>query len=266
MAPGPYHPQDDIAARSGEARHADAKTTEGSETLASAAYEKLRMEIITGLFVPGEKLPIRLLCERYGMGLSPIREALNRVSRDGFVQQTDQRGFSVTPLTEDDLVDLTKARCWANAIALRESVLNGDVAWEENVVLAYHRMARIPPAGEDEDFINPAREKAHRAFHRSLIAACGSQWMLGFCEHLFDAADRYRFISRRQPVRDSRRYDEHRLIMEAALARDAEKAVELQTLHINATLSHGRAELQRLAASPANGQRRRALADATQKA
>lgn len=250
MAPAPLRSQDDSAAKGGEA-----KAGEGSETLASAAYERLRMEIITGVFVPGEKLPIRLLCERYGMGLSPIREALNRVSRDGFVQQTDQRGFSVTPLTEADLVDLTKARCWANAVALRESVLNGDVAWEEGVVLAYHRMSRMPQAGEHEAFINPAREVAHRAFHRSLIAACGSQWMLGFCEHLFDAADRYRFISRRQPVRDASRFDEHRLIMEAALARDAGKAVDLLTHHINATLANGRAELQRHAASQQNGRK-----------
>lgn len=230
-------------------KSAEVKGGEGNETLASAAYERLRMEISTGVFMPGEKLPIRLLCERYGMGLSPIREALNRVSRDGFVQQTDQRGFSVTPLTEADLVDLTKARCWISAVALRESVLNGDMAWEEGVVLAYHRMARIPSPGEDVDFINPTREVAHRAFHRSLIAACDSQWMLSFCEQLFDAADRYRFISRRQPVHDASRFDEHRLIMEAALARDADKAVALLTQHINYTLANGRAELQRLAAS-----------------
>lgn len=229
----------------------DPLPSKSTETLASAAYERLRMEIITGVFAPGEKLPIRSLCERYGMGLSPIREALNRVSRDGFLRQSDQRGFTVTPLTEQDLVDLTKARCWANEAALRESVRLGDAAWEESIVLAYHRMSRFPPADDAEPHIYPARELAHRAFHRNLIAACGSQWMIGFCEHLFDAADRYRVLSRRNPTVDPRRYDEHRLIMEATLARDAETAVSLLLDHINMTLAKGRIELRRHQEGPA---------------
>ena len=49
----------------------------GTESLASTAYERLRFDIISGVFPPEAKLLIRQLCDRYEMGLSPIREALN---------------------------------------------------------------------------------------------------------------------------------------------------------------------------------------------
>src|SRR5947207_8644017 len=82
------------------------------ETLASLVYDRLRQDIITVAIEPGEKLHIRSLCDRFNVGLSPVREALSRLSTEGLVAQSDHRGFAVKPMSEDDLVDLTRARCW----------------------------------------------------------------------------------------------------------------------------------------------------------
>ncbi|MGE0559545.1 MAG: GntR family transcriptional regulator [Burkholderiales bacterium] len=216
----------------------DAATpVEGTETLASMAYQRLRHDIINAQYASGQKLRIRELCKRYDIGLSPVREALNRLSRDGLVSQTDRRGFAVTPLTEADLHELIKTRCWLNEIALRESIANGDSAWEEAIVIAYHRLTRIPrylTEGTERAY-NPAWEKMHRTFHSSLIAACGSHWLKGFCEQLFDAADCFRHLSRVSSVRRELRQDEHREIMDAVLARDTDKAVRLLNLHVTST-------------------------------
>ncbi|MCC7083272.1 MAG: FCD domain-containing protein [Burkholderiales bacterium] len=208
-------------------------------TLASRACEALRRDIIRAQYAPGAKLHIRSLCERYGVGLSPMREALNRLSRDGLVGRTDQRGFWVMPLDQDHLAELTRTRCWLNEVAIRESIGRGDEAWEEAIVLAYHRLQRTPrhPSGQESVSYDPAWESAHRAFHSSLIAACGSRWLLGFCEQLFDAADRYRHLSRATSRARKLKRDEHRSIMEAVLARDADKAVALLNGHFNATQS-----------------------------
>lgn len=217
----------------------------GAETLATTAYEQLRFDIISGVFEPGAKLLIRELCERYGIGLGPVREALNRMSRDGIVQQNDQRGFSVTAATEEDLEDIINVRCWANEKALRSSIAMGDQAWEENLVLAYHRLSRIELPTDGKPKVE--REQAHRVFHNALIAACGSKWLMDFCEQLFDAADRYRFLSRRQYGIAAKRPDDHREIMEAALRRDGDEAVRLLQHHFRQTLEFGRAEIRRLA-------------------
>ena len=209
----------------------------GAGTLASRAYERLRRDIINAQFTPGVKLLIRPLCERYDVGLSPMREALNRLSRDGLISQNDRRGFRVAPLDEEHLAELTRTRCWLNEIALRESIVNGDSAWEEGIVVAFHRLTRIPRhlSEADKAVYNPAWEGAHRAFHSSLIAACGSRWLKGFCEQLFDAADCYRHLSRVSSLRRKLHRDEHRAIMDAVLARDAEKAVKLLCLHFTRT-------------------------------
>lgn len=216
-----------------------------SSTLASQAYERLRREIITAKLPPGQKLHIAQLCERYEIGLSPMREALNRLSRDGMVSQSDQRGFRVAPISIAHLEELTRTRCWLNEIGLRESIRNGDEQWEENVVLAYHRLARQPSrhAVGDASERTSGWEEAHRAFHASLVAGCRSHWLRAYCDELFDAAERYRYLSRVAPRAKSPR-DEHKAIMEAAATRNAPLAVRLLNEHLERTAAAVRSRLE----------------------
>jgi DNA-binding GntR family transcriptional regulator len=217
-----------MAVTKAEGGGADAASLRKPQTLASEAYRRLRLEIINSQFPRGQKLRTQQLCERYGMGLSPIREALNRLSSDGLVEQADQRGFSLAPLSVANFHELNETRCWVNELALRKAIQNGDRAWEETVVLAYYRMSCLPRylAGGGESNNNPEWEEAHRAFHTALISACNSRWLLRFCEQLFDAADCYRHYARTTPRRALRK-NEHQEIMEAVLARDEDKAVDL---------------------------------------
>src|SRR5262249_636506 len=145
------------------------------------------------------------------------------------VVQNDLHGFTVAPLGIGELDELTKTRCWLNERALRESIANGSPEWEEGIILSHYRLSRIARWNGDGDdmTVNPEWEIAHRAFHSALIAACGSRWLLNYCEHLFDVADRYRSLSRPPAARRSRGPDEHAGIMQATLARDADLAVML---------------------------------------
>lgn len=230
-------PKTSTAAVAKPAREASAPEGRSGETLASQAYQRLRRDIIDAKHAPGGKLRIQELCKRYDVGPSPIREALNRLSRDGLVTQSDHKGFSITPLSAEHLDELTKTRCWLTELALRQSIANGDQAWEESVVLAYHRLSRIPRhiAGADSTEYNPDWEKAHRAFHSTLIAACGSRWLTAFCEQLFDAADCYRHLSRVSSMKRGLRRDEHQEMVDAIVARDAEAAVKLLHKHFTRT-------------------------------
>ena len=213
-----------------------APTDEPKETLASAAYDRLRQEILTVAIAPGEKLHIRALCDRFGVGLSPMREALSRLSSEGLVSQSDHRGFAVAGLSEEDLVDLMKARTWVNQIAIRNSVKDGDAAWEENVVLSFHRLSRTPRFESDSaETRSPAWERAHRVFHSSLIAASGSRRLEQYCEQLFDASERYRHVGRKAGIKGENRDHEHRALMEAAVARDGEAAAKLIKSHFEHT-------------------------------
>jgi DNA-binding GntR family transcriptional regulator len=206
------------------------------ETLASTIYERVREGIITAVFAPGEKLHIQGLCDEFDVGLSPIREALSRLSTEGLVSQVDHRGFAVKPLSEGDLLDLTRARCWLNETALRQSIAGGDEAWEEAVVIAFHRLSRTPRhEGSDQRERSPAWERAHRNYHATLISASGSRRVEQYCEHLFDSAERYRHVARRAGIVGSDRSSEHRAIMEATVARRADEAVRFLNVHFEHT-------------------------------
>jgi GntR family carbon starvation induced transcriptional regulator len=216
-----------------------AKRTKRETTLASDITEELRRDIISGSLAPGGKIRLRQVAERFGVGMSPVREALNRLSRDRLVDQSDLRGFRVAPISEAELDELMRARCWLNETGLRQSIARGDAAWEEAVVVAFHRLSRVPdrltPTGTA---VNPEWEAAHRVFHRSLLEACGSHWIVDFCDQLFDLADIYRHVSRAARAAVTREpTDEHRNIMEATIARDADKAVDLLNRHFMRTAS-----------------------------
>src|SRR5258708_27594786 len=205
------------------------------ETLASVIYEQLRQDILTVALPPEAKLNIRALCDRFEVGLSPVREALSRLSMERLVQQIDHRGFTVAPLSLADLEDLTRARCWIDGLGLRQSIEAGEAAWEEGLVVAYHRLSRTPRfASEDNRTRSAAWEVAHKQFHQQLVGGCGSRWLAAISEQLFEAAERYRHLARlagKSRVKE----DEHRGIMDAALAHDADLAVKLLSRHFHKT-------------------------------
>lgn len=205
-------------------------------TLASSVYDMLRDDILSGELEPGEKLRVEFLRERYGVGNSPVREALNRLSADGWVIREDQKGFSVSTVSKDDLLELIKTRCWLEEIALRESIRLGGDQWEEAIVLAFHRLSRAPRSASETAYVrNPDWENLHRTFHMSLIAACESRWLYGFCEQLSDRADRYRQLAARVAYSKRNELEEHRAIMDAAVNRRADEAVELLFAHYRKT-------------------------------
>lgn len=207
-----------------------------STTVASSVYDQMRLDILTGGLRPGEKLRSEFLRDRYHAGISPVREALNRLATERLVCREDQRGFHVAGVSKADLIELTKTRCWVDEIALRESIKLGDDAWEEKIVVAFHRLSRTPRSSADLTYaFNAKWEGLHRDFHNALIASCGSHWLLSFCEQLVDQADRYRQLAAAvsYPKRNER--NEHQELMEAALDRDADRAASIQCAHIRKT-------------------------------
>ena len=167
------------------------------------------------------------------MSLSVVREAVTRLASEDLVEATPQRGFRVRPLSVEHLQDLTWVRVQLETLALRESIAKGDVTWEANLVAAHHRLAVTPTYFEDGTG-NLEWLTAHSGFHAALAAAAGSPILERLRRQLYDAAELYRMWSSNLPQHPTREHvdDEHRAIFEAALARDADRAVELVTRHL----------------------------------
>jgi GntR family transcriptional regulator, carbon starvation induced regulator len=188
---------------------------------------------------PGSRIPLRDLAQEHDVRLSVVREAITRLASEDLVEATPQRGFRVRPLSLADLRDLTWVRIQIETLALRESIAKGDVDWEADLVSAHHRLAGTPTQLEDGS-PNIGWMAVHGAYHAALCAAAGSPTLERIRRQLFDASELYRYWSATLPAdthQTVRRHadDEHRDICEAALARDADRAVELMTAHLNAT-------------------------------
>ena len=205
-------------------------------TQASSVYDRLKSDILTGNLQPGLKLRLKDLIERYETGNSPLREALNRLSANGMVVREENRGFRVPTASSEELMELTRTRCWLEEIALRESIANGDGDWEERVVLAYHWLARSAANGDGTAKSSSAEwEEHHSEFHLALISACDSRILMDFCAELAQRSFRYRNLAEVVKYRDQHEMDEHEELQNATLERNADKAVDLLKVHYTMT-------------------------------
>jgi DNA-binding GntR family transcriptional regulator len=209
---------------------------ESTPTLARATYERLRADLLTGQWQPGRKLLMHELRARYGVGASPLREALNRLCSEEWVVHNDQRGFSVAPVSTGQLQDLVRTRIAVEGLALEQAFARRDAAWEEKLVLAFHRLSRTPRSmGNDTFEENPEWERLHRAFHLTLLEGCGSPLLLGFCEELYDQAYRYRQLAATRSYRRRNELDEHEAVFDAVLAGEVDEAKRLLAGHYQRT-------------------------------
>lgn len=210
----------------------DLKDRSGSQI--EEAYRLLRQEILDGVLAPGEKLRIEFLRATYGFGASGIREALSRLLSDGLVEAEAQRGFWVSQISRQDLWDITQSRKILEVEALRQSIGHGDMEWETRVVAARYMLDRLERTlTEKSPDIVRTWEDANRQFHMALISGCPIRRLLRFTEQLYDQSLRYRHRTalRRSFPRTGLSKD-HEDLVEATLARDAERACALLSAHI----------------------------------
>jgi DNA-binding GntR family transcriptional regulator len=210
------------------------------QSQAERAYQVLRHEILHGDLMPGERLRAADLQDRFHLGLTPIREALARLSSGNLVENETNRGARVSVASLAELADLMAARRSIERLCLAAAIAQGDAAWEAEIVAAMHLLSRTPLPSSVADRDSAARwEFQHRRFHHALVIACGSDWLLRFWNILADNSERYRkfrLLHHRDAQAEVRDVNaEHVAIMQAMLERDVGRATDLMDAHLTAT-------------------------------
>lgn len=204
------------------------------KTQASILTDEIRRDIIAGILPPGSKLLLRELSARYGAGANPLREALSRLAMSGLVEAVDQRGFRVARTSMEELLDIARVRISIEVEALRDAIEHGDLNWEGEILASFHRVSRISMTNQQvPGALNPEWESAHDIYHRALLSACSSPWLLRLTSLLREHSARYRHLSVvyiEAGTRDL--HAEHQAITEAVLARDGQRACELLAEHL----------------------------------
>lgn len=205
-----------------------------------SVYQVLRDEILRGELTPGERLRVSALSKRYQLGLTPLREALVKLSSEGLIVNEPNRGASVRQISITELHDLFSTRRDIEALCLRRAMNNRSAEWEAEILRTQHLLSRtlIPETPEDRDGV-AQWEAMHRQFHRALVAACDSQWLLDFWETLADHSERYRKLRlvTSGPARADPRdiSAEHAAIASAVVNGDEDHAVQLMDDHLAKT-------------------------------
>ena len=205
----------------------DDEDVSSSTPLTQIAWQRLRDDIICGRLRPKARLRIGKLRETYGIGASPLREALSRLLPDGFVVSLDRRGFMVAPISLREFRELTDLRKLLEKEAARLALVNGDDAWEGNVVGALHRLSKLQArsAGKMSRTMKEW-ENLNESFQEALFAGCSSVWLLNFRRTVYYYAKRYlRVCLSAAAIRDLQ--SDHRAMTEAAIARDTARLQNL---------------------------------------
>lgn len=207
-----------------------------SGSLTAEAYNRLRAEILACRLRPGQKLVIADLCSEFSFSLGAIRESLARLSAEGLVTAEPRKGFTVAPITEGELRDITTVRTIVECLCLESAITHGDLTWESGIVAALFELSRTPLADSPESAsVNENWASTHKKFHEALVAACDSPWLLKLRDILFAQSERYRRFSVPLDLTGRDLQSEHKEIADAVIGRDRVKAVDAMKSHLEKT-------------------------------
>jgi GntR family carbon starvation induced transcriptional regulator len=218
----------------------DPKVSRASKSDANGQRDvltRLRNDIVSSVFEPGTRLKFAEMTKRYDVGIGTLREALSQLSSEGFVTVEAGKGFKVAPVSAAELIEITDHFINFEKRAVREAIAHGGEDWETNIVAVHHRLSLIEGLPWERRMERHSEwVERHREFHEAIVAACQGKWLFRLRSIMFDQLDRYRFVTKRAPDGlGGRKFDEHREIMAATLARDADLASDLIEQHIRDT-------------------------------
>jgi DNA-binding GntR family transcriptional regulator len=188
-------------------------------SLTQHAYERIKNEILMCELSPGEQIGQAQLRERLKMGLTPVREALQRLTHDGLVQPIPRFGYIVSPVTLADIKEIYELRCIVEIASVRLAAERADDAslneLSASAEFTYTHRDRLSYT----EFLNRNAE-----FHGVIAAVSGNQRLAESVARLLDESLRVFHLG--LDIRDSAEEmrDEHLALTAALLARDPERA------------------------------------------
>ena len=203
------------------------------KSLEESVYNALREDILEGRLGTGVALTECALAARLGVSRTPIRGALHRLSEEGLVSVTPNRGAVVVGVNAEDLVDIYKIRMRLEGLASKDAAAR--ISPEEK--------KRLSDSVELSEFYIQKKDTEHlkeldTEFHRIIYKASGNRLLYKTLSELHGNITAYRKLSLSSGDRLERSVREHRDILNAILAGDGELADRLTSLHIEAALEN----------------------------
>ena len=192
----------------------------GAVSLVELAVRRLRAEILSGAYAPGERLVEEQLTRRFGISRGPLREAMRLLGQQGLVEHLPRRGVQVAELSARDIDELFSLRDALEQFALTTALTAGPEAGAlGRLEAAIDIMERTTGATQAE---------AHRDVHRALVALAGHGHLQRAHElvlvqlQLYMATNIRREARTHSPQEGARR---HRRLLDAVASGDLERCL-----------------------------------------
>ncbi len=157
-------------------------------TRADWVDQRLREAIVSGEFVPGQRLGTAELGKRWSVSPTPLREAFQRLAVDRLLDLIPQRGARVAAVSLEDAVEVHELRLVLEPLALRSSMENADDGWLTDLDAAMTELVtELGRSDPDRGTV----EASHRNYHQVLLSRCSSVWMMRILDLLNTHVVRY---------------------------------------------------------------------------
>lgn len=196
-------------------------------TLATATLQALRDRILRGGLAVGEPLRQDALAEELGVSRIPVREALRQLEAEGLVTFSPHRGAVVSSFSADEIEELFELRALVESDLLARAVPRltaPDLERAAEALEAYGAAVARQEVG--------SYGALNWQFHSTLYAAAGRPVTMGVVERLNVHADRYMRMQLTLTHGESRADQEHRAILRACKAGDADRASRALATHV----------------------------------
>ena len=180
---------------------------------------------ITFRLLPGERLNEAILAKELGVSRTPLREALNRLSAEGFLTFSANQGFSRKPLDVKEIFDLYEFRQQMEMAAVRLVVERASDEDLRELERFAHKSAEEQPEGTSERVIALDEE-----FHERLVTLTGNMQMRSSLRNVNDRIHYVRWMD--MTGRRPQTQTQHMAIVRKLRERNTEESMHLMSEHI----------------------------------
>jgi DNA-binding GntR family transcriptional regulator len=203
-------------------------------------YEQLLDAIVTGKLAEGERLLEADLAKLFGVSRQPIREALRMLVTDGFVELIPYRGVIVSTITPQEVKDTLELK----------GMVEGYAAWMGAQTFGPEIIVELETLIKQmEVHIREAESREiiqdNYRFHMRIISGIGNEKMIKYYQGLFNSHQRYYAIGLSERPGWQTSVNEHRLILEKIISRDAMEAFTCARQHASNTIDRVLAALEK---------------------
>lgn len=197
-------------------------------SLSEGAYSEIRQALVQGDFEPGQRLSEPELALRFSTSRSPIREALVRLSHEGFVERMPSGRVRVRVLDISEFEQLYVVRANVEGLVARLAAPRLRTIDLEQMEKAQEEMERCVRKNDAVGAIAAGQE-----VHDLLLRECGNQPLIEVLSGLRARISRFRAVVASLGDYDPERAIEHRRILKALYQRKAEQAGTEMIRHVN---------------------------------